>query len=485
MDRGPTDRDGFARRFRRAVRYHVLETLRQRISSTDRLLHLMIVFVVPVLLAGLTWLSNAIDVLPFVIYPPLAAGTYTLFADPESRYAEPKRFVGGMTLGAFSGWASLAVLTRFWYAVPPGYLEVHAGATALAIALTAVLTWGLDLEVPTAFSAALLALIAGTNVTYVLAIALSSSIVAVVFLVWYERIYEHRAEFLYHTITSDDRVLVPVRGLPTDEETALFGALLAAAHEAGKVVLYRASPRMELPEPSLGVTGTGSPTPGTGEPATEDIEAVGPWTETPEINVLERVRAAVAETVDVPCELAVEPGDPADASRAIEAAHTLQCDLVVTSHEGELAEPTPYLGRLFAGDVDAIGFHPTTVTTSWSRVLVLVRGPGPTARAMVDFATRIAATPERVSVAHTVEGTERRREAETMLAELVDSFESDIETRVATGPVGEFLERNAAYFDVVFIGSSTDRSVASRILTPPTFQDIETTEADIALVHLG
>ncbi|MFW5921912.1 MAG: HPP family protein [Halodesulfurarchaeum sp.] len=486
MDRRGREVKGPIRRFHAAIKYHVVETLHRRISSTERLLHLMIVFVVPVILAGLTWLSNAIELVPFVIYPPLAAGTYTLFADPESRYADPKRFVGGMTLGAFSGWAALEFLTAFWYAVPPGYMEVHAGATALAIALTAVLTWVLDLEVPTAFSAALLALLAGTNVTYVVAIAVSSSLVAVVFLLWYEHVYEQRAEFLYRTATSDDRVLVPVRGLPTDEETALFGALLAAAHDAGAVVLYRASPREPLPEPVLRPAFESStPNPANPADASDDFHAVGPWTETPDIGLLQRVKAAIEETVDVPTEIAVEPGDPENPRTTINAAHALACDLVVTSHKGELADPTPYLVGLFGGDVDAIAFHPSDLTTSWSRVLVLVRGPGPTAHAMVDFATRIAATPERVSVAHTVEARERRREAETMLAELVDSFESEIETRVATGPVGEFLERNGAYYDVVFIGSSSDRSVASRILSPPTFRDLQAVDADVALVHLG
>ncbi|MFB6085583.1 MAG: HPP family protein [Halodesulfurarchaeum sp.] len=486
MDRGGAESRGSIGRFLLAAKYHAMETLHQRIKSTERLLHLMIVFVVPVILAGLTWASNAISVLPFVIYPPLASGTYTLFADPESRYADPRRFVGGMTVGALSGWAALKFLTMFWYAVPPGSMEVHAGATALAISLTAVFTWALDLEVPTAFSSALLALLAGTNITYVIAIAISSSIVAIVFLGWYEHVYEQRADFLYRTATSDDRVFVPVRGTPTDEETALFGALLAAAHDAGAVVLYRASPHEPLPDPvferpverSLSLPET--PTDGA-----DGLEVVGPWTETPEIGLMERVKAAIEETVDVPTEIALEPGDPENPRTAIDAARRLACDLVVTSHEGDLSDPTPYLAGLFAGDIDAIALHPTDLATSWSRVLVLVRDAGPTARAMVDFATRIAATPERVSVAHVVEGRQRRREAETMLAELVDSFESDIETRVATGQVGEFLERNSDYYDVVFIGASSDRSVASRILTPPTFRNLTGVDADIALVHLG
>jgi hypothetical protein len=438
----------------------------------------MIVVVVPVLLAGLTWLSNAIAVLPFVIYPPLAAGTYTLFADPESRYAEPKRFIGGMTLGAVAGWGSLALLTEFWYTVPPGQLEVHAGATALAVATTALLTWGLNLEVPTAFSTALLALLAGPDVSYVVAIALSSAIVSGVFVLWRDRIYEHRSEFLYHSSVTDDRVLIPIRGLEVDEETALFGALLAAAHEAGTVVLFRVTERGDLPPPTFG-----SGPEAVERPVTAD--EARPWTETPGIGPLERVRAAIEETVEVPTQVVLDEGDPSDPTDAVEAAHALDCDLIATSHEGALAEPTDYLTGLFGSDLDVVAFHPSDRTTSWSRVLVLVRGNGRTARAMLDFATRIAPTPERVSVAHTVEGAERRREAETMLAELVEAFDADLETRVATGSVGAFLERNARYYDVVFVGTSSDRSVASRLLSPPTFRDLDPIDADVALVHLG
>jgi len=468
----------------RAMRYGLRESVRRRLTSTDRLLHLMIVFVVPVLLAALTWLSNAVAVLPFVIYPPLAAGTFTLFADPESRYAEPKRFIGGMTLGAFSGWASLAVLTEFWYAVPPGQFEVHAGATALAVGLTAVLTWGLDLEVPTAFSTALLALLAGTDVSYVLAIAISSSLVAGVFVLWRDRIYDKRSQFLYRSTTNDDRVLVPIRDQETDEEAALFGAFLAAAHDAGSVVLFRASQHTDIPAPRLepAVTNPGEKA----EASTAlDQDAEGQWTETPQIGRLQSARAAIEETVEVPVEVAISEGDPSDPSQAVEAAHALNCDLVVSSHEEQLSESTPYLAGLFRSDLDVIALHPSERTSSWSRVLVLVRGPGPSAQAMIDFATRIATGPGRVSVAHTVEGSERRREGETMLSELVDSVDPDIETRVATGSVGAFLERNAKYYDVVFVGSSTDRSVASRLLSPPTFQNLESIDADVALVHLG
>ncbi|MFB6109595.1 MAG: HPP family protein [Halodesulfurarchaeum sp.] len=472
----------------RAIARRLVRALRQRITSTDMLLHLMILLVVPLLLAGLTWFSNAAPLLPFVIYPPLASGTYTLFADPESVYAEPKRFVGGMTLGALSGWVAIRLTSTFWYTGPPGEMEVHAGATAFAIALTVISTWVLDLEVPVAFSAALLALVAGTDLSYVLAIAISSSMVAGLFLVWRDRIYEQRGEFLFRTATSDDRVLIPVRDIPADEETALFGAHLAAAHEAGRVVLYRASPREEIPAASLDESAENPESVAReegGEREKEAEDGEGPWTPTPDIAAVDRARTAIEETVDVPVEVAVETGDPADPERTLAAARALECDLIVAGQEGAIADRSDYLAGIFSDDIDAIAFHPSEEVTSWSRVLVLVRGPGKTARAMIDFATRIATSPERVSVAHTIDGSERRREAETMLAELVDSYDSDLETRVARGPVGRFLERNSAHYDVVFVGSSTDRSVASRILSPPTFRNLTEVEADIALVHVS
>ena len=57
-------------------------------------MHVSALVLVPVLVALVTKLSNVVGVLPFVLFPPLASGTYTLFANPEGRYASPVRFVG-------------------------------------------------------------------------------------------------------------------------------------------------------------------------------------------------------------------------------------------------------------------------------------------------------------------------------------------------------------------------------------------------------
>ncbi|WP_379777176.1 HPP family protein [Haloarcula pelagica] len=105
------------RRLRRQKRRH-MRALRRWLENTQNLLHLSVLVIVPLLIALVTWLSNISPIVSFLVYPPLASGTYTLFADPGSRYADPRRFVGGMTAGALSGWVALELTAQFWYTVP-------------------------------------------------------------------------------------------------------------------------------------------------------------------------------------------------------------------------------------------------------------------------------------------------------------------------------------------------------------------------------
>jgi len=58
----------------------------------------------------------------------------------------------------------------------------------------------------------------------------------VVFWIWRTEFYEKRATILYHSTSGDDHVPVPMQGEHADA-TAMLGARLAAAHDAGKVVL--------------------------------------------------------------------------------------------------------------------------------------------------------------------------------------------------------------------------------------------------------
>jgi len=123
------------RRIRRTERREVRD-LRRWLEDTENLLHLSALVFVPLLIGAVTWLSNVSPVVSFLVYPPLASGTYTLFADPEGRYSSPRKFVGGMTAGAVCGWIALEVSARFWYPTTPEQFQVHAGAVALGIFLT-------------------------------------------------------------------------------------------------------------------------------------------------------------------------------------------------------------------------------------------------------------------------------------------------------------------------------------------------------------
>lgn len=67
-----------------------------------------------------------------MLFPPLASGTYTLFADPEGRYADPWTFVAGMAAGALCGWFAL-VLAGTFYEFPAGPNTAHAGAAAFGV----------------------------------------------------------------------------------------------------------------------------------------------------------------------------------------------------------------------------------------------------------------------------------------------------------------------------------------------------------------
>jgi hypothetical protein len=474
-----------------AVAGRALRAARGWIETTENLIHLVVLILVPLLLATVTWLSNITPFVSFLVYPPLASGTYTLFADPEGRYAEPRKFVGGMTLGALCGWVSLEITARYWYLVPPEQFQVHAGATALSIFLTGLSTWLLDLEVPTAFSAALLVLVSGSEqLVYVVGIAVSSAIVAGAFAFWYDRFYEHRAQYLFQTVKSDDRVLVPIRDPDRDEETALFAAYLAAAHEAGKVVLYQAVSPEETAAPSQ--EGESNEQTQIESRSGSLLFDTGPDIEPPEslspdlLEQLQSIERTIEESVEVPCEMVITEADPADPRPVLETARTVDCDLVVSRYDYQELEregPTSFLAGLFRGGIDVIGFHSAERQTSWSRILVLVKTADELSHAMLDFANRLATATANVSVCRCISDPSERNRAESMLHDLVSSFQAQFETRVSYGNVPEFLRRYGRNYDLAIVGASSERSTASKVLSPPTFVDLEDVECDVAIVH--
>ncbi|MFB6305016.1 MAG: HPP family protein [Haloferacaceae archaeon] len=511
------------RRVRRVERREAA-AFRRWVEDTDNLLHLTVTLAVPLLIGLVTYVSRSVGVIPFLLFPPLAAGTYTLFADPEGRYSSPRRFVGGLTAGAASGWVALEIAARVVHGTPPPEFAVHAPSAALAVFLTAVVTWALGLELPTAFSTALLVLTTGAGrLVYVVGMMLSASLVAAAFVVWRDRFYERRAQYLYGAVRGDDHVLVPVPGGTRDARpTVTLAARLAAAHEAGKVVLLdvvdderiAAAERALLAEressveavadapepnrrPAAGIEG-GDGSEGGNEGEDRDGERVAEsgadaGADTRDLATrraadeaaarlereAEHVREATADDrprASVPCEVVVATGDPVEAMLA--TAEEAGCDLVVTSLGPDDGDVSPLVRGAFDADVDAAALRSRTGQESWRNVLVMVARQGDVAHAMADFATRLAGDAGHVALCSCIDREVERRRAEDRLADVAETTSGEVETRVSRSDVEAFVDAAAPNYDLVVLGSSRDRSRASRLVTPPTYRRVVGLDVD-------
>ena len=461
-----------SRRFERRE----VHDFRRWIESSRNLIHLSVLLFVPLLVGLVTLISNVAD-LSFLLFPPLAAGAYLLFAHPEERYAAPWRFVSGLTTGAACGWIAVATLSEFYYSAAAAQ-HIHASGAALAMFLTGAATWAFDIEEPAAFSTALLAVVErASGFTYVVSIAVSSMIVAGVFLVWHRHVYSHRARYLYQSTKGDDHVLVPMRGDHADA-TAMFGGRLAAAHDAGKVVLF------DLVDPEEAGASAAEPDSDGRTVATDGgTNADAPASTKPHAGRLERCADAVETTVGVPCEVVVaQRGSEPPAKTTLRTARESNCDLVVTPYEEGDGGLSSFVTSLFRTDMDVVVHRSIDGRTEWGRILVSVRRASDVARSMLDFACRLASSSGRIGVCHCISTAAERRDAESMLADLVETFSTRIETRVAHGPAEDFLAAASSHTDLVMLGASTDRSTVSRLLAPATFERLHDIECDVAIV---
>jgi len=453
-----------ARRLRRLERRE-LAAFGRWLQHTGNLLHLTVLVAVPLLIGLVTFISNALTELSFLLFPPLASGAYTLFADPEGRYASPRKFVVGLVVGACCGWVALGLSAS----VPllPSVATVSPASAALSIFLTGGATWFLDVEEPAAFSTALLVLVTddASPEAYVTSVAVFGALVAVVFSLWRSHFYERRAQYLYDTAQGDDHVLVPMRGdHDRAETTALFGATLAAAHDAGKVVLLAvldAETTLEADD--------ADPTPD--DAATETADR------------LEEAARTIRTRAGVPCEVVVARG--AAVPTTTETVANTNCDLVVTPYEEERGLLSPYVRGIFDSRYDAVAFRSTTGRRRWRRILVTVARPGDTAHAMLDFAARLAGRSGALSVCTCIDAEVERREAEKRLADLAETVDVDVETRVARSRITDFIGANADAYDLLLVGSSGERSRASRFVSPPTFERLHDVDCDVAVVDRG
>lgn len=302
--------------FRRAIRRRVpaVGVVSDRLWARSPVL-----IAVPLVIAGVTVLANASDVVPFLLFPPLAAGTYVLFQRPER--AAPGQFVVGVTAGAASGW--LAVLVTGGSVLG---LRVSPAGAALSVFLTAVVTIVIDVDEPMAFSTALLVLVTGaTKLVYFLSVAATSLLVAGLFVLYRDRVYEPGERYL-HRSRPGETVLV---ALWSGDAVAHFGARLAGN---GRLVLL-------------------APADG----ATADVA-----------ERTERLAERLEDRYDVACEVVVVPaGDRAE--RASAAAVDLDADIVVVPVDSTALDE---FERLTRETVDVVGLHSPSNRSRWRRALV-------------------------------------------------------------------------------------------------------------------
>ena len=471
-----------ARRRLRAFERRELRSLRRWLEHPENLLHLSALVFVPLLVGAVTWLANASPVVSFLVYPPLASGTYTLFSNPEGRYSSPRTFVGGLSVGAFVGWIVLELSVRYWSAAPLDPLAVPAGAAAAAILLTGLSTWALSLEEPSAFSSALLVLVTGADqVAFVGGVLVSSLLVAGVFVLWRDRIYEERARYLFHSMQADDQILVPVRS-DDPESLVLFAARLAAAHDAGRLVLMQTVSTDTIEQTAAEVTAVDAEAGPTDADATETAEA---RLTDYHRGRLERLQRLVDERVDIPCGFAVVAEDGSAGEAILRTAALEDCDLIVAPFETTDGQPSRVVRTILKGPTDAVVFRSSNRRTEWHHVLVMVRGAGETANMMLDFAHRLVDSGGSASACTCLSEQGTRRETEVMLDNLVESFPDPIETRISHSSVESFLRTNARNYDLTVLGASTDRSAVSRFVSTPTFERVHDVDCDLAIVHRG
>ena len=288
-----------------------LQHLRVWLENTRNLVHVSILLFVPLLIGAVSLLSRSLEAISFLLFPPLAAATYTLFSDPDGRFASPRRFVGGLSLGAVCGWVALETGSII-HDVPVGALEVDPAGAAFAVFLAGLSTWLLDLEEPAAFSTALLVLVTKTSqLAYVASVFLSSAFVAAAFLLWRERFFEQRAEYLYASTQGDDHVLVPWRG-DYPLATARLAAGIAAAHDTAKVVLFGTVDAEDAGE-APAVDAEGLPL-SDGGLAVESGEGGGAGGTTGPTLGLDAVAADIEREFEVPCEVLVAATEDGTAS---------------------------------------------------------------------------------------------------------------------------------------------------------------------------
>lgn len=433
----------------------ILARLKRRFAHTQTLIRVTLLVVFPLLFAGVTAVSHQVELLPFLLFPPLAGAAHTMFTTPESQLASPRRIVVGLTSGAIIGWFAVQAVPDA--TATPGLEPL---AVAIALFLTGLVTWVFDVEHPSSFSTALLVqLVASDNPAAVGSVFIATVLVAAVFVAW-RRAYENRADYIYQTVTADERVLVAMRG-ELDRETALFGGRLAAARgDTGSVVLLHLVDDEEVAAAE--------------QSALEGDDANGRVATA--VDEIRSEAGHIRETYDVPCEVVVVAAEDDPAGTTFDVATDAECDIVVAPCE---ATSNGYIDALFEGSLDCVAYHDAGTDAPWQDALVPVKGRG-YGNGLIDFAQRAVTENGTISVAHCIGEDGNRHAAENMLANLVDAYDGYIDTRVVNEPIQQFLGEQDEKYDLIVLGTS--RRVGEEYIRDDLFEQVKQTGADVAFV---
>lgn len=145
----------------------------------------MAVLILAPLISLVTWVATTVDALPFLLFPPLAAAAYRLFAYPEKPGNFPWQFPLALTVGAASGAVSELVARTYFAPVPQGSFQVDPVTAGLTVLLAGGFLYLFDTELSPSLAVGLLLPFAGVSAgVYVANVSLASSFVAVAFSVW-------------------------------------------------------------------------------------------------------------------------------------------------------------------------------------------------------------------------------------------------------------------------------------------------------------
>ncbi len=425
------------------------------LKITENFVAVSVVLLVPVVIAAVTVASNTYAELSFLLFPPLASGAYTLFSNPDERYRSASNFIRGTTIGGLCGWSANVLIGGS----PGGVDPLAAG---LAMFLVGVVTWITRLQTPSAFATALLVLTTteASAVAYVTSVAAGSAIVAGVFIAWHEGVYKRRTQFLYGTLSTADHVAIPVTSA-TDPAIPL-GAALAAAHDAGRVVIVGILEDRDGDE---------------GENSEQAAIQLG--------ETLSRTADGLAEQHGLPCEAAVAAGD--ERTAIADAVQRTNSDLIVASGSPEDATR---IETALGLPTDTVALRSHGETGAWRRVVVMIARPGDIARAMLDFAARISAASHsessrystRVTACTCIRAESERRVAERLLASLVTTVDHPVETRISRDNHTEFVADNDDIYDLALFGAPHRLDDPARFITGEGADQLGSLGCDVAVV---